>query len=355
MGRAFRYIAKVYIKNFMILLLGLSLAVVFIDFLQHSNDLQGGANQKILYIFYRWESFLLLIYPLVIIFAAIMTQMSMIRNNTLVALFSFGYSKRQLFRPLISVAAFIYAIFISLQFTPFAYSEDIAYSILKKEQSQIEVQELFFKYNSSFVYVKELDPVHKVLYDTRIFVIRGGKVIKIVSFKRAYFANGYWVAPKASIKEHIYINGQISGFRVYHKTNLALLEGYEPKVIKLIYEGHSLKLDDAINAYILLKSQGLDSSKVKATIYNKVVMPLFALAMVMILFFKIPVYQRFLRAEFTWALALGSTLVGWGVLYALYRLSTSGVVPPDFAQLPLVILLLIYGFWLFVKDGKNHK
>jgi len=350
---AFVYITGKYLKNFSILLIGLSLAVVMIDFLQHINTLTGGVNRKILYLFYRWESMLTLVYPLVIVFALIMTQMAMIAENTLVALFSFGYSRSELFRPFLLSSVAIYLFFLALQCTPFSYSKERADAILHEKSEEMQIERLFFKYNDDFVYVEKLDPVRKILYNAMIFVVRDGKVEKIVSFPKAKFRENEWIASDVETRSKIFENGKLSGFTTSKKEKMSILEGYKPKVVKLIYEGHSLTLPDAVNALLLLQEQKLDTNKIKSILYNKVLMPLSAIALLVIFFFKIPPYQRFIRRELVWAATLGVTLSLWGVLHALFWLGSSGVLSPDFAQPPLVLFLLLYAVYVRFRETRG--
>jgi len=342
-----RYITKHFFKNFFILLFGMSFAVVLIDMMQHFTSIKGGANAKILYLFYRWESAIEMIYPIVIVLSVVMTKMSFIKDNTLVALYSFGYRSKEIFRLFFLSSLLIYLIFIALQFTKFSYSKESAYAILHQSQEHMEVNELFFKYNRDFVYVKELDPVNKILYNTKLFVVSNNSINSIISFDRANFIDGHWNAPKAIVKIKRFKNGKFSGYYIKEVENIDILEGYKPKVVKLIYEGHSLTLLDGFNAYRLLKAQGLSTDKIKALLYNKVIMPIFALALITILFFKIPSYQRFMRRELVWAFSIGVTLIIWGLLHALFWLASSGVILPDLAQPPFIIILSIYAIFLY--------
>ena len=344
------YLIKHYLKNFFILLMGMSFAVVLIDLMQHITSLSGGVNIKILYIFYRWESVLTLVYPVVIVLALVMTKMLFVKENRWVALYSFGYSPKTLLKPLFLSGLLIYLIFISLQFTKYSYSKESADSILHDSEARLEVNELFFKYDNDFVYVKELDPVKKIIYDVTVFVIEKDSVSTIISFPLAKYKKGRWVAEDVLVKTKRYKNGKLSGYYTRKLVSLDILEGYKPKVVKLIYEGHSLTLIDGWNAYNLLNKQKLDTSKIKALLYNKVLMPLFSLAMMVIFFFKIPSYQRFMRRELVWAGTIGITLAVWGVLHALFWLAGSGVVAPDFAQPPIVIFLTIYAIYLYIKE-----
>ena len=349
--RYFRYIVFEYLKNFLILLVGLSFAVVLIDFFQHAAKIGGGFNKKVLYIFYNWEYIVSLIYPLIILFSLAWTIMSFISKNVFVALYSFGYSKRELFYPFLLVAIMIYIIFTLLNCTPFAYGQDRARAILKHKNETQVLNGIFFKHNDSFVYIKQLDAPRKKIFGVDIFEIKNFNVSKITSAKEAYFKEPLWIAKEATIKKRVFQDGKLKGFEVEKVKNFKMLKNYIPEVVKKIYEGKSLTIIDGFYAYKLLKEQNLDTSKIKSILYNRLIMPLFALALLGIIFFKTPPYQRFIRKDKLWTAMLGSSLLIWALLFAMNRLGINGVIDPNFGQLLPVVLLTIYSFSLYLKES----
>ena len=354
--RYFRYIVRHYLKNFLILLVGLSLAVVFIDFLQHSQRFHGGINRKILYAFYTWEYMLALIYPLVILMAMAWTQISFIYRNVFVSLFSFGYGRRQLLLPFLASGIGIYLLFTFLQTTPFAYGQDRAREILHADRYKEKLTDLFFKYDKAFVYARELDPLRKQLKEGMIFEMEGQRVIRTVRFDIASYRGGHWVAPRAEIRtKHFDQQGKPDGFEDRSVTELVVLEGYRPKVFRKIYQGGTFSLGDSIAALRLLERQGLSSDKVKSILYNKVVMPLFALALMVIFFYRTPPYHRFVRKEQLWVGLLGSAMLIWALLYALFRLGMNGVIDPDLGQTLPVLFLLVYAMVLDRRERRRES
>jgi lipopolysaccharide export system permease protein len=348
--RYFRYIAFEYLKNFLILLAGLSFSIILIDFFQHAAKIGGGFNQKILYIFYNWEYIVTLIYPLVILFSLGWTIMSFISKNIFVSLYSFGYSKKQVYYPFILIAILIYITFTLLNCTSFAYGQDRARAILKHQNQSQVLNNIFFKHNDSFVHIKKLDAPQKKIYDVEIFVIKNSNVSAIISAKEAFFQDPYWIAKEVKLKKRIFKNNEVVGFEIKRGKNIKMLKGYVPEVVKKIYEGKSLTIIDGFYAYRLLLKQGLDTSKVKAVLFNKVVMPLFALVMLGVIFFKVPPYQRFIRKDKLWTAILGSSLLFWAFLFAMNRLAVNGVIDPVYGQLLPIVLLAIYFFYIYFKE-----
>jgi len=330
------------------MLMAITVAITVIDYLQHTDQIRGTGNQTILYLFYTWEFRLAQFYPLVIVFAAVLTYMSLVQNNVWVSLRTFGYTGKQLFVPFFLPPLFLYLILLFLQTGEFSYAREKAWSILHHTPSARIVDDLFFKYNDAFVYVKRLDPIQKVLEDVTVFVLKEKKVVRTVTLERAVFDGEQWITDHATVTHKTYTEqGRLQGFEKVSTGKYALLKGYKPKVIELIYEGDSLSLRDALNTYAVLIKQGLDVSKIKASFYNKVLMPLFSLAILTFLFFKTPYFARYMNRELVWLLSLGGTLLLWGLLYALYSLSVGGTVSPDIAVLAPILLLLLYALSLY--------
>jgi len=338
------------------MLLAVTLMLTLIDYLKHANEITAGGNQAILYLFYTWEFRLSQFYPLAIVFAGVLTYMSLVHNHAWVSLHTFGYTRKQLFMPFFLPASILYIALLFLQTGEFSYAREKAWAILHHTQSARIVDDLFFKYNDSFVYVKRLDPIQKVLEDVTVFTLKQRRVTSAITLRYAKFDGIQWVADHAVLTKKRYSEqGKLSGFQRETLKDYKLLKGYKPKVIELIYEGDSLSLRDAINTYVVLKKQGLDADKIKSSFYSKVFFPLFSLAILTILFFKTPYFARYMNREWIWTLALGGTLVLWGLLYALYSLSASGTVSPDLAILFPIVLLLAYALTLFIKGTSNNR
>ena len=139
----FRYLVKLYIKNLLSLLFGLTFAFATIDSFPHVQKLDVASNYKILYIFYMWQEALGVLYPLAIVFALIMTKLALIRNNTMGAFHAFGYDKKRLFIPLFIVGTLTYLTFLTLHTTQFSYAKDKAAFLLENELGAYNVNDLF--------------------------------------------------------------------------------------------------------------------------------------------------------------------------------------------------------------------
>jgi lipopolysaccharide export system permease protein len=349
----FRYLSFLYIKNLFSILFGLAFAFAAIDYFQHVQQLDVSGNYKILYIFYMWQEALGLLYPLAIVFALIMTKLSLVKNNTMGALHAFGYNKKRLFVPLFVMASIVYIAFTLLHTTEFSYAKDKASLLLQNELGAYDVNDLFFKYNDTFVYIKKLDPVEKKIKDITIFKVEGYKVLYTIHAPVALFDGEEWDAIDAVRKTHIYQNGELEKYAVEYKKSIKTLKGYKPKIIESLYEGKALNIMDAFHTWRLLEKQNLNSDKIRAALYDKVVVPLFALALLLVLFFKLPFHARMMNLGSVIALSLGATFIIWGILFGLNQIGANGVLPPELTAILPIILLWIYAVYVYFTDEKS--
>ncbi len=340
MSRAFLYILKRYFITFFIVSIGMVSIVSLIDFLQHIGSIRG-ANRAMLYFYYTFNNTFTLLYPIALVFAAIIVLSSLLFKNHLLSLASFGYPKSFIIKPLLLASLIIYFIVVGLNFTKFAYAGDKAEAILNSENSSYSsLDNIFFKYNNSFVAAKKLDIVNKELKGINLYHVDNEKVDYILEIKSAKFSDGSWVANGITKKIFKYRDGVPIGYDVEKLESAKILRAYYPKVIKLLYEGKRMSITDGIKAQKLLKKQNIDNSKIESALYQKLLMPLFAPILIVLLSILTPIHKRYFgRAKFFFY-SLGATLVIWTLLYSVNMMSVNGVVPVYLGQ-PLIILALI--------------
>jgi lipopolysaccharide export system permease protein len=348
----FWYVLKHYAKNMLTVLFALSFLFTGLDFLMANSSLPS-FNIKVLYLFNRWQEALNLLYPLAIIFGAIWTKISFIKNNTLVALYSLGVSREDLFKPFFTLALFTYLLFVGLNFTQFALASDIANAIKKgKYNLSNTTDDMFFKYNNSFIYAQKLILSENRFEGLKIFKLKDGEIVELQEAKEALFkrANNYWLAKDVTIKK---VADNKSRLEVLHKDTLITLKGYNPKILNSIYKNRKLTLYESIIANRLLLEQGITTTKIRADIYSKTIMPLFSIALLMILIFSFPYHARYLNMVLVTAQTLGGTLFIWGVLFALNRIGQNGVISPEIASIVPIVVLWIVGLYSY-KRAKSR-
>ena len=349
----FRYLAKHYFINFLALLLGLSLAFAMIDYFQHSQQLQLSSNYLILYLFLMWQEALAQLYPIAIVFAGIMTLVSLIKSSNMVVLYSFGYTKRQLFLPFFTMATLIYFVFIALHTTEFSYAKDKAQAMLEDGVRAYAVSDLFFIYEGDFVYAKTLDPIKKEMTKMTLFRLSGNDLLYTIHADEAKFDGSAWKAKNIVVKKLVYDDKGLKGYTTEKRDELTTLIGYKPKMIESIYEGKALNIIDANRAWRLLSKQNLNTKKLRSSLNNKVIFPLFSIGLLLVLFFKIPFHARYMNLPVVLSLSLGVTFLVWGLLFALNQMGNNGVLSPELA-IPLPIAAIItYALYVYFREKET--
>jgi lipopolysaccharide export system permease protein len=336
----FRYVFVHYLKNMLTILMALSTLFAGLDFLINASSLPS-FNIKILYVFSKWQEALGLLYPLAIIFGAIWTKIAFIKKNTIGALYALGVSRLELFKPFFTLALLVYLLFTGLNFTSFATANETAYMLKENTYGSQKTEDMFFKYNSNFVYVRLLIPYERRLEHLTLFKLKEGKVYEVQQAKEAYFDGEQWLAKDVIRKIKVEREGK-SYLTIEHLDQLYTLKGYRPEILNSIYEDKHLTLYESFMAYRLLDSQGVGTFKIRADLYAKAVMPLFSIALLVILFFRFPFHARYMNVGMTTIKALGGTLFVWGILFALQQMGANDVLPPELAT-PLPVVLL----WLY--------
>ncbi len=349
----FRYLAKLYSINFFALLLGLSLAFTMIDYFQHAQELRLSSNYTILYMFLMWQEALSQLYPIAIVFAGIMTKLSLIKSTNMVALHSFGYTKQRLFLPFFIVAFSIYLFFIGLQTTEFSYAKDKAQAMLEDGMRAYALNDLFFIYDGDFVYAKSLDPIKKEMQSITIFKLSHNDLLYTIHAKKAKFDRKSWRANDIVIKKLIYDEQGLKRYQIEKQEQLTTLVGYKPKMIESIHEGKTLNIVDMEKTFQLLNAQKLNTKKLRSSIYGKIVFPLFSIILLLLLFFKMPFHARYMNISLVLSLSLGVTFLAWGLLFALNQMGRNGVISPEFA-IPLPIVLgFLYALYVYFVDKET--
>jgi len=120
-----------------------------------------------------------------------------------------------------------------------------------------------------------------------------------------------------------------------------------------LYEGKALNILDAYTTWKLLDKQNLSSDKIRASLYDKVVVPLFSIALLLILFFKLPFHARMMNMGAVIALSLAATFVIWGILFGLSQMGANGVLLPELTAIVPVVLLWAYAIYIYFTDERS--
>lgn len=347
-----RYIIYNYFKNFFVIFLSLEFFYVGVDLLSNYKDLPDSANLQLLYIVFKSLDAVNYATPLSIVFAMIVTKFSMIRSNELVTLYSVGVTKRAIILPLFLSALFISLAYMALNLTSFANAYEYSSNLRKYKTIARNSQDLFFKNNNQYIYFKRLDPIKKQASDVRIFTVEDNDMVQIVNAKRAYFYDDKWVLKEVNIKhkpQNLSLGSE--GLVAQDMNSFETLQDFRPKIIENIHKGqYNMSILDTIGALVFFSSQEVNLDRIKTLLYSHLLFPLFAPLMIVILFYKLPVNNRFFNLALLSFIFVFITLCIWGILFILTKLSATSVIIPEIGVVVPIILLALLALRFYTLE-----
>lgn len=339
---AFRYIAFHYIKYFIIILTALSAFMVGFDYMENGSKLPDSANLVLIYLVYKLFYAVDMLLPLSLIFGMIATKVLLIRSNALVAFFSIGYSKNDVLKPFVVVSVLITSIYIAFHATSvFARANEYASNIEKSSSYIQPTSNLFFTFENKYIFFGTLYPLQQRATDVRVFQIEESNLKELVVAESAYYQDGYWHVPKGHLMrkpDRIAFDG--AGITIDEREDLALLKGFKPKILDQVYEGKvNYTIMDAVDALFLLTDQNVNVDRIKSALYKTFLNPFFVPCLIVIIFFFVPVSQRFLNITLFSFGAILASLLTWSILFILSELSFNKAIPSEVGiALPILIL-----------------
>ncbi len=348
-----RYIIFNYLKNFFIIFLSLEFFYIGIDVLSNYTKFPDSANLQLLYVVFKTLDAVNYSVPLSIVFAMIVTKFSMIKSNELVTLYAIGITKKSVVKPLFLSAFSISLIYISLNFTSFAYSYEYSRNLLKYSTIATNSTSLFLKNNNEYIYFKKLDPIKKQASGIKIFRVKDNDLTRIISAKSAYFYNNSWVLKDAIIKTKPKVTSiNDKGFTQVKQDIYVTLKDFRPKIIENIHKGeYNMSIIDTVDALSFFASQNINLDRVKTLLYSHLLFPLFAPLLVVILFYNLPISNRFFNMAFLSFVFIFTTLSTWGILFILTKLSSTSVIFPELGVILPISMLAFYALKLYYKEN----
>ena len=338
-----RYIIKNYLKNFFIIFIALDCFYVGVDILTNYANLPESANLQLLYALFQGMNAVNYVLPLSIVFGMIVTHFTMIKSNELICMYASSISKKALIRPFFLTALGLTGIYIGLNTTEFAYASEYSTNLKKYNRISNSSEDLFLKHDNSYVYFKKLDPFKKVAYDVTIFETNGIDLTKIVRASIATFVNNQWVLENVTTtyKPTVITLGD-SGLRFEKSDKLSAMENFKPRIMDVVYQSeHTLSILDGIEALQFFSTQGVNTSRIKATLFYQLFFPFFAPFLVVFLYTKAPVMGRYFNTALIASFFAFITLVTWSGLFVLSRLCANGVI---FSEVGILLPITFLGF-----------
>jgi len=339
-----KYIVRNYLKNFFVIFIALDLFYVGVDLLTNYNNIPDSANLQILYALFQGMNAVNYVLPLSIVFGMVVTYFGMIKSNELICMYASSISKRSLVKPFFLASLGLTLIYIGLNCTEFAYANEYSSNLKKYSRISNSSEDLFLKNNNQYIYFKKLDPLKQVAYDVTIFEVDNVDLTKIIRASAASFVENYWILENVSIIYKPKITSlDDQGFRTENVEKLKMLESFKPKIMDNVYQSeYTLSISDGIDALRFFDNQGVNTSKIKATLFYQLFFPFFAPFLIVILYYKAPMMGRYFNMALIASSFAFVTLVVWSGLFLLSRLAANGVLLSEIAIL-LPIILLLFG------------
>ena len=346
------YVGWLYFKYFIILFFALVSFYVGIDILTNLKDLPTSANLKLIYVGLISMGAVSYVLPLSLVLALILSKFSMIRNNELVSLYSLGITRNELIKPPFFIALAITLVYIGLNFTPFAYSQEFGRNLVKTSQISNTSSDIFVKFEGKFIYIGKLNPLSGEARDVRIFDINDSGLNSASFGTEAKFINGGWEIKDVNLTvlpQSIKLGGE--GLQKSDFEKLKILENFKPKVIEHAAVGSSaVSILDALDFIFAFKDEGVGLNSAKTALYSLAITPFFAPLLVLIIYYFLPMTGRFMSLALTSFIFTIVSLCVWSVLFVLIRFAQNDIIIPEIAILIPIFLLLCFANYLYFRN-----
>ncbi|MBW1489601.1 LptF/LptG family permease, partial [Campylobacter jejuni] len=273
-----------------------------------------------------------------------------IRANEFVSLYALGLSRNYVILFPFLWALFFCCIYIGLNFTSFAYANDYKRNILKNGTIMNQSGEVFLKFNNNFVYISKINNGQNSAQNIKIFNINDLNLSSFVSAKNAHFEGESWILRDGNItllpKNYELAN---DGLKIQDFSKLKSLEGFKPKIIEGVASNSDYSISDALESFELFKAQNVNTDTLKINLYKFVFTPFFAPFLMLIMYYFFPVIARFFNLAIVTFVAFVVTLMIWGVLFLLTRLSENSVIASEIGIVVPIIILGCLSAYMYYK------
>jgi len=342
---AFKYITYHFLKYFFIILLALTLFAVGFEYSAVAGEYTISANLLIIFLVYKSFFSIDMLLPIALVFAMISAKIFLIRSNALVSFYSLGYSKVDILKPFVVVSTVIVLLFIIVHSnSTFARADEFATNIKRNSEYLSPSKDLFFSYKDKFIYFSKMIPLQQRAEGVRIFKAINGSLKEVVVASEARYEDGYWHIKEANIiTKPNNISYTSLGIKVQQNQDLKILNGFKPKMLDQVYEGKvNFTIQDAIEALLVLKDENVNIDSIKGSLYKIFIYPFFAPALIIIIFFFVPISSRSINISLFSFGAILSTLFIWGTMFMLSELAKNKTFSSEIGiLLPIGIIFLV--------------
>jgi len=346
-------IIKRYLKSFFTIFIGLTIFFTGVDLISNLDKLPNSANLKVIFAVNRLMYFTTFTFGLSLMFGLISAMISLIKENELVVIYSFGASKKDILKPFLYTIVFFILIFWGLNnFSSYTSAKHISDNL--KDFGHISKYEsnLFLKSKNNYIFITKLNKFKKEGENISIFETDDIDLKRVIKAKKGIFQENSWVLKDVKIIEKPSIKDNIidKKLKVVTLKEYKVLEGFKPTIMDSLYKGSGgLTLGDYLQALMVLKDKELSIDSIKANLYQVIFFPLFSLFLGVILFFRLPIQRRGENLGILSAWLYFIALIVWGILYMLIQISKNGSVSPEIGVILPIFLLALYSVYDYKK------
>jgi len=346
-------LVKRYIKSFLTIFLALNTFFVGIDIIGGLDSLPQSASLKILYAINTFLYFSSFVFVLSLVFALISSVTSLIKENELVAIYSFGFSKKEILKPFLYSVLGLILFFITINnFSFFVNAKQVADNIKHYQRATKYEANLFLKYKDSYIFISELNKFKKEGKEIEIFDIKDNRLTTLTKAKVGIFRDNLWILKDVSITKLPDIKESIENkkLKTFQKSEVRALQGFKPSIMDSLYHSNiGLSISDSIKAIFLLKDKDINISAIKSNLYKAVFYPFFALFFAIFIFIQLPLQRRGENLNLITTKLYFITLISWGVFFILIKISKSGSLPPEIGIILPILLLGLFALYIYKK------
>ncbi len=353
-----RFIAKLYIKNFLLVFLALEFFFIGMDLLQNLKHVTNSANLQILYTVNQLLYYINFTLPLSLVFAMLLSIFNILKSNELVSMYALGISKYEVVKPILIIASFLTGFYIALNLLPdFVDAYEKAKNIRKYNNPDRTTKAMFLKSDNTYAYIGELFPEQKTGTDLKIFITKEHKLVEVLEAKNATFQNNHWnLTDVTSIKiPDLNQTSKDTKLIIQKYESKEVLHGFKPKIIDTLFQRIAkLTIYDSFSAIKLLDKQNLNSDKVRSNLYTMLFFPLFAPIVIYGLFFPLPAQRRGTNIALLSTFYIFSILSIWGILFTFAKISVNGSISPEIGIIIPILLLALAAIFVSKKYAVRH-
>ncbi|MGX3010625.1 LptF/LptG family permease [Helicobacter sp. 23-1044] len=347
----FRFIASLYLKLIFTICLSLQFFFMCVEIVKYADDMPDSANLVVLLFAWIFSYALNFTLPIALILASVASYIILLRTNNLTAILSIGYSKKQVFAPLIIIATLFSAAYVTLFATPFVYAEENIQNIIYRNSANDAKSDLLVKHNENYVYMQKVFPLLQKAQNIKVFEIGDFAIRTFIEAKDARFDGEWWILDSANITQiPSDFNFSDSKLTTQIMQNYKILQNFKPKILDTIYQNRTnISIVDAFTALNLLHSQNSNTEKIRAILYGFFAIPLAIPLVIMIMAHFVPPLARYTNLAKLGFIFTLFCLIVWGVFFMLTKLALGGLIQPEFGILAPLAMLMITAFWWYQK------